>query len=65
VDDPLEQRIVTESNTAQDARYLFNMRYACRPADCQFDEHEESIHALRAVREFNAFLEAAGERKVK
>jgi len=61
----MEHQIVTETRVAQDARYLFNMRYACRPTDCPFDETEESVKALRAVREFNAFLESAGERKVQ
>ena len=58
----MKDTIITETRTATEARQLFTMRYACRPADCPFDEGEESVKALRAIREFNAFLIAAGER---
>lgn len=61
----MDNGLVTETKVGQDARYLFTMRYACRPCDVPFDIDAECIQAIRAVIVMNIALETAGERIVQ
>jgi hypothetical protein len=55
-----DELIIKETQAAKDARQLFMMRYAYQGPT--FDPVKESVKALQAVRAFNAWLIAEGER---